>query len=989
MASAVEIIQRRKRRRARREARDQRRRLWGGIVLGLALVLFVLPTGVMAAGAAVMYGQAVQHLPEPQATIYVDPAVGATELYDRSGGTRLFTVADPLGDTRTWITLDMLPDYVIHATLAAEDPRFFSASSPSLLQTAGRLWANALYGPLPPDPSLTARLVRNIIAPPGAAAAAADREREIALVAEINRRYSREQILEWYLNTAYYGSEAYGIEAAARVYLGKRAADLTLDEAALLAAIPPAPQYNPFDNETAARGRQDDLLRALAQAGVITPLEFDIAATTFTRIQADAGQTPELAPDFALYARRQAQTILDSLGYDGARLVTRGGLRIVTTLDLDLYYETECALRAHLARLNGQPVLRTALDGGPCASAALLPPISQLAGMIPPDSGALVVIDVLTGEIKSMIGPVTAAAYQPGPTLQPFVYFEGLRVGGLHPAAMVLDIPRPFPGAVEGLIYTPANPDGQFRGPLNLRDAMSSGLLPPAVWVANRQRIENILRGAHLIGINSLDENARYDLSLLERGGEVALLDVVYAYSVFAGMGNMRGVPVQPLGRNYRGRDPVAVLRIEDPSGEALWEYAGDIYEPDCAVAPNCTPVFQSELAYLVNDILADQLARARVLGGAAEMLNVSRRAAVVAGLTGDRRDSWAVGYSPQLAVGVHLGRSDRDALTLDNYGLTGAAPVWHAVMRYAHDREALQPADWPRPDNIVEGVVCERSGLLPNDSCPVRREIFIENIQPRQLDTFWQTVEVNNQTGQLATSSTPAGLVSARVYFVPPPEALDWWEANNLPLPPTEFDTVSRPELLGSAAILQPAPYAYVGGVVDIRGSLDPTNMQFYQLAYGRGLNPAEWVQIGPRQTSYTRGASLGQWDTTGLDGLYSLRLTVVLNDNSIESDVRQVSVDNIPPQITLTAGEPGQIFLWPDDRVIPLAAEVTDNLAVDRVEFYYDGTFIGTDTEWPYGFEWTIQRTGVERFTAVAFDAIGNQASSEISVEVRRAGS
>jgi Membrane carboxypeptidase/penicillin-binding protein len=171
------------------------------------------------------------------------------------------------------------------------------------------------------------------------------------------------------------------------------------------------------------------------------------------------------------------------------------------------------------------------------------------------------------------------------------------------------------------------------------------------------------------------------------------------------------------------------VLRIEDPSGEALWEYAGDIYEPDCAVAPNCTPVFQSELAYLVNDILADQLARARVLGGAAEMLNVSRRAAVVAGLTGDRRDSWAVGYSPQLAVGVHLGRSDRDALTLDNYGLTGGCASVACGNALRPRSRGLQPADWPRPDNIVEGVVCERSGLLPNDSCPVRREIFIENI--------------------------------------------------------------------------------------------------------------------------------------------------------------------------------------------------------------------------------------------------------------------
>jgi hypothetical protein len=338
------------------------------------------------------------------------------------------------------------------------------------------------------------------------------------------------------------------------------------------------------------------------------------------------------------------------------------------------------------------------------------------------------------------------------------------------------------------------------------------------------------------------------------------------------------------------------------------------------------------------------------------------------------------------LVAGVHLDRGDDEAMSLDPLNSQGSAPVWRAVMDYLNQRDNLPPQSWERPADIVEAVVCERSGLLPNGVCPTRREIFIRDIQPARVDTYWQSVDINSQTNQLATVNTPAGLRSQRVYFVPPVDALDWWETNGQPLPPTEYDTVSRPEILGAATLLQPAPFAYVGGRVDVRGSLDPINMQFYQLAYGQGLNPDQWIQIGGQQTNYESGATLGTWDTTGLDGLYSLRLTVVLTDNSLETDVRQITVDNQAPVISLRAGEGEPIFRWPDDQVIDLNAEVNDNLAISRVEFYYNGEFIGTDEDWPYGFTWEISRVGQEDFSAVAFDAVGNQSSDSISVEVRR---
>ncbi|MBZ0295989.1 MAG: transglycosylase domain-containing protein [Anaerolineae bacterium] len=990
MASVTQIIQRRRRRQARQASRQRRLYTWiFASVLAFA-VLVVLPTVVTVGGAGLMYWRAAGLLPQPQDTIYFESSTGPTELYDRNGGTLLFSIEDPLGSERTWATLDSLPDYVVQATLLMEDSDFLTATRPGTVQTFTRLWQNVITGPVSADTSITGRLVRNVIAPPGETPTVFDREREIALVSAINQRYTPTEILEWHLNTNYYGNEAYGIEAAARVYLDKSALDLSLDEAALLVAIPTAPQYNPFDNEVAARGRQDDVLRLMLQAGEISTLDYDLAVSTQTPVQTSL-TVASIAPEFSAFARRQAVDILNSLGRDGARLVARGGLRITTTLDLDLYYEMECVMRTQLARLRGDNSPQTRQDGAACAAAEYLPIERDQAVTSPPDTGAAMVMDVKTGEIKSMLGPVVPVRYQPGPVLQPFVYFEGFLRGGRTAADMVLDIPYPFPGAVEGLIYTPENPDREYRGPLNLREAMAAGLLPPAVQIANRQRLDNVLLRAHQLGLNSLDANSRYDLSLLERGGEVSLMDITYAYSVLSSMGEIRGVATEPIARNYRVRNPVAVLKIEDDAGDLLWQYGGDQYEPDCAVAADsCTLVYPQEVGYLMNNILSDQVARARVLGTeVSSALDIARPAAVVNGLTSDDQDNWTVGYTPNLVTGVHLGRADESALALDAFGLYGAAPIWRAVMRYAHERDNLGDFDWERPPEIVDTLVCERSGLLPNGVCPVRNEIFITDFQPTRQDTYWQEYEINSQTGQLATVNTPAELRSARAYFVPPDEALDWWEANNQPLPPTEVDTVSRPDVLGTTSILQPPAFAYVGGQVDVRGTVDTDQMQYYQLAYGRGLQPEEWVQIGEPQPELPTGGALGTWDTSGLDGLYSLRLSVVMNDNTLETDVRQVTIDNTPPVMELTAGEPGKIYRWPTERVIDLQADVEDNLAIDRVDFYYNGQFIGTDAEWPYGFEWDITRVGTETFTAFAYDQVGNEISAEVSVDVVRTGS
>ncbi len=975
MPTVSQIIVRRRARQNRRRIRQNRQRWLLGAVTLLLLLFGVLPVGAALGSAALIYTQATRSLVTPEESIARRASVGVTALYDRTGTTLL--LADQSEETEHWLTLDELPSVALQATLLAEDPDFLDTTRFDLSATVIRLWSNLIYGPLSPDTSIAGRLVRNVIAPLPERPTVDDINRETALVSEIKRRYSPETILEWYLNTADYGNQAFGLEDAAQTYLGKSALELTLDETALLAAIPLAAQYNPFDNEIAARGRQRDLLRALRAAGSITNEQFEAAAATVTVIRLSDDQPQQIAPDFVAYARRQAQDILDAQGRDGAQLVASGSLTIITTLDLDLYYQTECVMRIQLARLNGRATSPDTLDGRPCQAAADLTANPGALTSGAPDSASIVIMDATSGEIKALFGPATRLDAQPGVALYPFVYFTGF-ISGSHAASMVLDIPRQFPGATEGLIYRPGNPDGKYRGPLNLRDAAAGWLLPPAVQIARVQGLDAVLRRAHLIGLNSLGEDGRYDLSLLERGGAVSVLDMTYAYSVFASTGDMHGIPGRAIAPGYRQRNPVAVLRIEDTDGNLIWEYR-DL---------EATNVFPREVGYILNDVLADQSRRREILGNEAAIFDLPRRAAVVSGVTGDLLENWTIGYTPQMVIGVHLTRSDQTPLALDAYGMEGAGVIWRALLSYAHDRDRLPAADWVRPEGLIQLNVCERSGLLPNTGCPVRNEIFIPQagFQPAQADSYWQQVEVNSQTGLLASATTPTELRVSSLYFVPPPEAEDWWRANNLPLPPTQYDTVSRPELFSSVQILQPQPYAYVGGLVDVRGTIDPTNMQYFQVAYGQGQNPTDLFSIGGQQTQFTRGSSLGQWDTTGLSGLYNLFLTVVYQNGEREQASVQVIVDNLLPNVTLRAGEPGQIYRWPAESQITLEATADDDYAIQRVEFYRDGEFLGEVTQAPYTFVWDITDAGRFTFSAVAFDAVGNQSNSSVTVEVVR---
>ncbi|MEO1164708.1 MAG: transglycosylase domain-containing protein [Chloroflexota bacterium] len=986
MPSVAHIIRRRRNRKHRQQVADTRSRIWSAIVFGGTALILLGPIVVILGFTGYLYALAVSTMPEPADTIYLDPIVAATNFYDADETTLLYAVQDPLGDDRAWVNIESLPEHIVSATLQMEDPDFLTTSQFDFWRVTNQLWRYGLGLPLARDRSLAGRLADQTLVPNAGNNGIDPRLLHFSFSAEVQRRYTPRRVVEWYLNTAFYGNDAYGIEAASQVYFGKPATDLTQDESALLAAIPLAPQFNPIDNEQAAEDRQLNLLRAMRTADLITQDEFDAVASIDTPIRTDLAQPPLVAPEFAIYAREQTEAILDSLDLDGARLVSRGGLQVTTTLDLDLYYQTECLLRAHVAQLSGQNADDTlTLTAQPCTATAYLSDVFNVNLTSLPNQGAVVVHDVRTGEIRALVGDATAHAYQPGPAIYPFVYLTGFLSGNYTPARMVLDIPTQFPGPTEGSIYTPINADGQYRGPMNLRDAMASSIRTPAIAVANREGLNSIIETAQYFGVMNLDDIDRYDLAVVDRGANVSVLDMTYSYSGLATLGTLRGVDLPPQSSDDRTRHPVAVRRIADAQGNVLWDYNEE------QIAISNTTVIDVNFAYLVTDILSDSGTRRNILDITADVLDIERPVALANGLTGDTTHSWTIGYTPQLVVGVQLSREDDGRMSLDNYGLDGAAPVWQAVSQLAHDRYSYQPASWTPPESITQLNVCSVSGLLPADdnACPTRTEIFHPSVLPAQQDLYWQSVAVNSQTGQRASSSTPDFLVVEQQYFIPPPDALEWWRTNNLPLPPTDYDSASLPEALSGTQIFVPEDFAYVSGIVDIRGSVDTSNMQSYRVRYGAGSRPTEFVDIGEPRTTYTEGVSLGLWDTASLNGPYVVQISVLNTDGTVDSAGVRVTVDNTAPSIELTTGEGNPtLFRWPTETVIPLVADVNDNLEVNRVEFYNNGTLIGEVTDAPFEWIYTIDNTGDEIFTATVFDEAGNQASDEITVEVIRPG-
>lgn len=999
------IVHRRRRRRQRqavtapRVLRQAVALLAGLLVLGV--ILFLLTSGAFV----VMYNHYARELPPAEdISAAEEEAFLTTVLYDRTGQNVIYEVIDPAGGDRRWSSIDDIPDYFLDATVAIEDASFYENPGFDLRGMLRALWNNLTGGQLQGGSTITQQLVRNVLMDPDERVEiSTDRKiREVILATEISRLYSKDQILEWYINTNFYGGLAYGIEAAAQQYFGKPARDLTLAEATMLAAIPQFPLQNPIDNPDAAKERQRLVLDAMVVEGFLTRGQAEAVFQEPLVVRPFAERYDITAPHFSVYARAEAQAILDDLGFDGAHLVTRGGLRIYTTLDLDLQLQAQCVARSHVGRLDGADPLFTlnTSAGTPCVAASYLPPgPAELVGVDREvTNAATVVLRASTGEIMSMVGSVdywdegidgsfnvALGHRQPASAFKPIVYtaafLEGPLPGypnGITAATMTYDVPIEFDNG--GQPYTPVNIDRQYHGPVSVRGALANSYNVPPVQLANLIGLGPIVRTAHRLGINSLTRVGDYGLALALGSGEVSLLDLTYAYNVFNSGGYMAGMPVhEDQGvPGFRALNPVAVLRIEDADGRVLWEYGHETgtYQQRLILEPS--------LAYLITDILADEAAREPAFGPD-NALELTRPAAAKTGTSNDNRDSWTVGYTPQIVTGVWVGNNNNHSMN-DITGMSGAAPIWHALMEYVHARDALPVEEWARPATVVEQVVCEISGLLPTRYCEQTRELFFVDparsidTRPSQPDTYWNNYSVNVCTGLLATASSSPGCVEEMVFFDYPPETRAWAINTGQRLPPTEYDVADASSPFSPVAIISPPFLARVKGVIEVRGNATDEDFAYYRLDYGAGTQPDVWFQIGTERTEPGRDIVMGTWDTSGLsDGaVYTLRLRMVRTDNTSVTAFVSVTVDSVPPSVALAQPETGQVYRAGQDFYVPLQAEAADNVQMAFVEFYRDGELIATADQWPYEARWEIDESGEQTFWAVAYDAADNSTES-----------
>jgi 1A family penicillin-binding protein len=727
------------------------------------LVLLVL----LLAGTAAAYEWIFAGLPDIKA-LQAGMALPSTRIYDRQGRL-LYQIADPRTGINEIIALSDLPACMPQATIATEDANFYRHPGVDVQGVVRSLWINLKGGEVVAGGStITQQVARNLLLDPEQRAQRTLRRkiRESILALDLTRHYSRNDILAIYLNQTYYGNLAYGVEAAARAYFGKSAADLSLAECAMLAGLPQAPaRYDPLSSPEAAKERQRVVLDLMVKHGYLTPEQADQAYGE--KLRYSGTPFPIEAPHFVAAVWTQLQR-------DYAQELRAGGLEVITTLDLDWQNVAQEAAQRHLDRLNNPP------PGEPPHNA---------------HNAALVAMDPYTGQILAMLGSpdyfddridgavnAALAPRQPGSALKPFTYaasFDPTQPDPWTPATMILDVGTPFvTRRLES--YTPANYGLVEHGPVLIREALASSYNIPAVVALNHIGLDSLIRLTTRLGISTLTDSSRFDLSLTLGGGEVRLLELTAAYGALANGG-------------YRV-EPVYILEVRDKRGNALYKWKSPA---------SGTPIVDPRVAFLITDILSDNEARIPSFGSASP-LNIGRPAAAKTGTTTDFRDNWTLGYTPNLVVGVWVGNADNTPMVKVS-GISGAGPIWHEFMRRVL---VGQPElEFQVPAGLVRAEVCAASGLLPTPYCPKTRwEWFIEGTVPKEDDNLYQPFTLDQQTGLLANDDTPPQYREQRVYLVLPPEARDWAIREGIPQPPVGAQIVGGQDVL--ARLLSPDPY-------------------------------------------------------------------------------------------------------------------------------------------------------------------------------------
>jgi membrane peptidoglycan carboxypeptidase len=825
-----------------------------------------------------------------------------------------------------------------NATVALEDQTFYT--NPGGINIEGLLraaWNNLRGLQVQGGSSITAQLVRNVTMDPEERYAISYERKikEAILSFELTRRFpgpeGRDRILEWYLNTVSYGGIANGVEAAAKVYFGKHAKDLTLAESAMLAAIPQYPAMNPIDNPEEARRRQGMVLDAMVEQKFVTEAEAEAARHAKLGTPSPPEEIKIEAPHFVMYLLRVLEERY------GRRAVYGGGLRVITTLDLDLQKEAERIVRE---QVDSWDPSHRACDA---ATVVIRPGTGEILAMV----GSVDYYDQsIDGEVNMAVEP-----RQPGSSFKPYTYAAAFE-RGYAPATVVYDVRTSFP--VEGAApYVPENFDWKFHGPMPLRRARACSYNVPAVDLLDRIGIDSALEMAHRLGITTLLNRKMYGLALTLGGGEVSLLDHTYAFGVFANGGVMAGVPVptEQQEPGLRQLDPVSILKVTDGRGRVVDEFKG----------PTRREVLSPQVAYLITNILSDNAARAPAFGVSSLLVLDGRPAAAKTGTTNNYWDAWTMGYTPQIVVGVWVGNADRTPMEA-MWGGRGAAPIWHDIMAYALQEQPV--VDFVEPPGMKWLTVDAESGLLPGPyTRSTVKELFIEGLEPKATDNTHKEFAICRASGKLATPYCPPEEIERQVFPVYPYRVSDWARQTQQPQPPPGYCDVHGPTNLraSDASITFPGIYQSVGGRVQVTGNARIPGFREYQLEYGPGLQPAEWYPIGGVHNNGVDNQVLEEWDASQLSGLYTLRLTM-RGDGDRQVTV-PVTADNTPPEVAFLNPEGGQVYVKETDGYANLQVHAVDNMAMDRVEFRLDGQPLGEARVAPYSLRWDIVMSDASR--------------------------
>lgn len=625
--------------------------------------LLISLTAVFVAGGLFLLWAASLEVPDMR-QVESRRITQSTKIYDRTGKVLLYDLSQNV--TRTVVPISQISPLIQKATVAIEDEEFYThlGVKPTAYLRA-ILVDIATLSFSQGGSTITQQVVKNALLTKDKTPAR--KIKELVLALKIERVLPKDQILEIYLNENPYGGSISGVEEASQSFFGKPATNVTLAEAAYLAALPQAPSYfSPYGNHRdRLDARKNLVLDRMFKNGMITESERD-AAKNETVVFLPQKARGILAPHFVFYVQEQLEEKY------GSRVLEDEGLRVITTLDADLQVKAE------------EIVKKYALENAKNFNAS---------------NAALVAIDPKTGEILTMVGSrnyfdteipgnynIALASRQPGSSFKPFVYAAAFGEG-YTPETVLFDVRTQFSTSCspsdtsnsEAPCYSPQNYDNKFRGPVTLRDALAQSLNIPSVKLLYLVGINNALQVAKAMGVTTLTDAAHYGLTLVLGGGEVRLLDMVSGYGAFAANG-------------YRF-DPHAILEVDDSTGAVLDK-----------PAPAGTRVLPDQVAMQINDVLSDNTARAPSYGFSSALYFGNRDVAVKTGTTNDYRDAWVIGYTPNIVAGSWAGNNDNTPMEKKVAGFI-VAPMWHEFMEYAISK---------RPEESFTRTEVDTSSLPP-----------------------------------------------------------------------------------------------------------------------------------------------------------------------------------------------------------------------------------------------------------------------------------